>query len=114
MTIKKSILVIALVIISSLHFLRRSEASPVDSLTQFIEEELTTLDAAVQSSPTESLITSTTDDEMYFFRRFWFRFRGRVERDIPGLAGFAIVPEIEMLWEKQLPEGWETYKIVKK
>ena len=55
-----------------------------------------------------------SDDDAYFFRRFWLRHRPRVERDIPWLAGFSVIPDLEMLFEKPAPEGWDMYKIEKK
>jgi hypothetical protein len=51
--------------------------------------------------------------DLYFFRRFWLRIRARIERDIPGLAGFAVIPEVELLWERPNPNGWENYKVEK-
>lgn len=90
-------------------------AGEKQSLSDFFEQEVYSLDQAVQEVPSDvALVTGETKDDGYFFRRFWLRLRPRVERDIPGLASFAIIPEVQLLWEKQTPEGWELYKIEKK
>ncbi len=82
------------------------------TLSHYIEEEILTVDAALQRETSESTILSDSQsDEVYFFRRFWLRLRPRIERDIPGFAGLAVVPELEILFEKQTPEGWEIYRI---
>lgn len=83
------------------------------SLANYIESEINLLDDAVQSAPTEKAVIDGEKEEGFFFRRFWFRLRARVERDVPGLAGFAVIPEVELLWEHPYPDGWESYKIEK-
>ncbi len=89
---------------------------PKQTLAQYFEEEVLSTDKALQmeSTPITMIGDRRSDDDAYFFRRFWLRLRPRVERDIPFLAGFSVIPELEMLFEKPAPEGWEMYKIVKK
>lgn len=112
----KSTLLAAMVLMSSTYIYQQAMATPSKpTLSDFFEEEIITLDDAVQQVPSQpTVVSSEANDEGYFFRRFWLRLRPRVERDIPGLAGFSIIPEAELLWEKQTPEGWEIYKIEKK
>lgn len=89
---------------------------PKQTLAQYFEEEVLSTDNALQmeSTPSSMIGDGHSDDDAYFFRRFWLRLRPRVERDIPWLAGFSVIPELEMLFEKPAPEGWEMYKIEKK
>lgn len=87
---------------------------PKQTLAQFFEEEVLSTDKALQMESTSiTMIGDHSDNDAYFFRRFWLRLRPRVERDIPWLAGFSVIPELEMLFEKPAPEGWEMYKAVK-
>ncbi len=111
-----STLLALLLLLGSTYFYQQATAGEEkQSLADFFEQEVTALDNAVQTVPSESaVVTGRNGDDGYFFRRFWLRLRPRVERDIPGLAGFSIIPEAELLWEKQTPEGWEIYKIEKK
>ncbi len=89
---------------------------PKQTLAQYFEEEVLSTDKALQmeSTPLTMIGDRNSDDDAYFFRRFWLRLRPRIERDIPFLAGFSVIPELEMLFEKPAPEGWEMYKNVKK
>ena len=92
------------------------DKKPKPTIGEYFESEVNSLDQAVQSTPSSSTIITnpSAEEDGYFFRRFWLRLRPRVERDIPGLAGFSVIPEVELLWEKAPPEGWEIYKIKKK
>lgn len=112
---KKIYYVIAIILIAvAINKNLIAESVEKESLEEYFSREVNLLDQVVQSSDKGTAITGEqSDDEAFFFRRFWFRLRARVERDIPGLAGFSVVPEIELLWEKQVPDGWETYKIKK-
>ena len=84
---------------------------PQQTLKDYISKEINTLDQAVNTSSSESSVLGAEDEnEGYFFRRFWLRLRPRVERDIPIFASFSVVPEIQLLWEKQTPQNWEIYK----
>lgn len=89
---------------------------PKQTLAQYFEEEVLLTDKALQveSTPITMIGDRRSDDDAYFFRRFWLRLRPRVERDIPWLAGFSVIPDLEMLFEKPAPEGWDMYKIEKK
>ncbi len=78
------------------------------TLTEFVAEEIETLDDSfTQMSTAEN---QSEEDEAFMFRRFWLRLRPRAGLHVPGFATFDVVPEIEMLWERDLPNGWETYR----
>ncbi len=78
------------------------------TLSDYVANEVTSLDSAF--SELGELNESKEDNEAYFFRRFWLRLRPKVGLKVPGFATFEVIPEVEMLWEKEAPEGWETYK----
>jgi len=83
-------------------------------LSSYLSTEISSVDEAVRNElsqvESEQLQRQHSKDESYFLRRFWLRIRPRVGIDIPGLADFEIIPETELLWEKQAPEGWEIYR----
>lgn len=89
--------------------------SKVASLADYLLNEVSSLDNALAGVEMGVNSPESLDDvnksDTYFFRRFWLRLRPRVERDIPGFASLSIIPETELLWEQQTPEGWEMYKI---
>lgn len=114
---KTILLLIVLNFISHLSFATDEQTSePKKTLAQFFEEEVLATDHALQreSTPIAMISDRRSDDDAYFFRRFWLRLRPRVERDVPWLAGFSVIAELEMLFEKPAPEGWEMYKVEKK
>lgn len=99
----KKILVSMLLILSI-----RSSWANEKTLTQFVSEEVATMDLAfTQMTANEN---PGSEDDAFIFRRFWLRLRPRVGLHVPGFATFDVIPEVEMLWEKDLPDGWETYR----
>jgi hypothetical protein len=113
--ISKILITASALLLSTYGYQRAAASSNHQSLAAYFEMEVNTADNAVQAVANDSaILVVNNEDDGYFFRRFWLRLRPRVERDIPGLASFAIIPEVELLWEKQTPEGWEIYKPAKK
>jgi hypothetical protein len=88
-------------------FSNPTHASISDQLTDFISDEVWSMDNAFirysSSSPSSA-------EEDFFLRRFWLRVRAKVGIEVPGLAEFDIIPEVEMLWENQTPEGYAIYQ----
>lgn len=116
-TLKFSILTALILILSTL-FQRSALATDnvtSPTLTEYISNEILSMDQSLQSTKIEDgLITRPESSEGYFFRRFWLRLRPKVDRDIPFLAGFSVIGELELLWEKQSPAGWQIYKPAQK
>lgn len=87
-------------------------AEGVLGLDEFLRNEIISLDAIFSdlgdASANMNPLLETGED--YMFRRFWFRLRGKVGLKAPGLAGLEVIPEVEMLWEKEVPDGWAIYK----
>jgi hypothetical protein len=104
---RTSILGFGLVIASGIAL--PAHAAIIPELTQHLTEMLDSTESAVNSCPTEETGSAAKDHE-WFYRRFWLRFRPRVSFAVPGFAKLEIVPEIEMLWQRDLPTGWEVYK----
>ncbi len=86
-----------------------SQASADLSLTDFVRGEIETLDSAfTDMAAIEG--TAPTQNEDFILRRFWLRVRAKVGLTVPGFANFEVIPDVEMLWEREVPDGWETYK----
>ena len=82
-------------------------ASVEDRLAEFISDEFYSLDNAfIKYSESNPNIVA----EDWMLRRFWLRVRAKFGIEVPGLAEFDVIPEVEMLWENQTPEGYEIYK----
>lgn len=109
------IAITALILISPNHQNAMADIVQKETLENYFENEVNSLDQAIQSSPLEAAIISNNDEaDGYFFRRFWLRIRPRAEFVVPGLAGLSVIPEVELLWEKPVPQNWEIYKTSKK
>lgn len=92
-------------------------AAPVPELTNYLEEELKVFDDAVSRcsapddlSSTQAILGEEKAEERYLFRNFWLRARMRGGFELPGLVTVQVIPEVEMYWQRQVPEGWGAYK----
>ena len=47
--------------------------------------------------------------EALFYHDFFVRVQPRVGFEVPGLVDVQVIPEIEMIWQRSFPEGWDTY-----
>lgn len=87
-------------------FLVSSSAFATD-LSVYLDQQLTMMEhGGATSLPTPS----SGDDDMFFLRRFWLRVRPKAIFSLPGLVKIQIIPELEMLWERPLPEGYTGFK----
>ncbi len=91
-------------------FSASTQALTDDSLTDFLAHEMLSMDQAFAQSSSQNGPVSPQHNEDWFLRRFWLRLRAKAGVDIPGLAEFDVIPEVEMLWENEVPEGWAIYK----
>ncbi len=85
-----------------------SFANAEETLSGFLSQEITSLDNAFNEVGAMDEAHARNDD--FFLRRFWLRLRPRAGLKVPGFATFEVVPEVEMLWEKETPDGWEIYR----
>lgn len=86
-------------------------AASAGDFSDHLLEEMSVVEQALLSSELPgSLPLEEESSEAFYFRRFWFRDRARAGFHVPGLAKLEIIPEIEMLWERDLPKGWTQYR----
>jgi hypothetical protein len=109
----KNLRIIALLLLSTSSVIAspaaRAEAIP--ELRAFIESQVSAADEAIGASESASSPSGPASfDEEWYFRRFWLRVRLPAGIDVPWLAKFQIVPEVELLWQREYPAGWGTYK----
>ena len=84
-------------------------AEPTAELTRFMEREIDTIETAMsQAQPPAK--PSDEKEESWYFKTFMFRLRANAGVDIKGIGKFLVVPELELVWLRELPEGWKTYK----
>ena len=77
-------------------FVFNSQASADLSLTDFVCNEVDTLESAFSEVGTLEG-AAPTQDEDFMFRRFWLRVRAKVGFVVPGFANFEVIPDVEML-----------------
>ena len=80
--------------------------SPIPHLKDFVEAQIAGI--------SESLEALDEDDhavvDMWYLRRFLLRIRAKFGFDVPIFAEVKVVPELELYWQKDLPDGWKVYK----
>jgi hypothetical protein len=85
-------------------------------LAELVESEIVTVGQALEQQEAKmsaygpAVGSGDKIEDGYYLRRFWLRVRPYADISIPGLAGFDVIPEVEMLWEKAPPQGWEIYR----
>ena len=99
---------IALVLTLSSHAKARSA---VPDMSVYLDQQLTLMESsAIGKIPNPAAPADDEADAPFFLRRFWLRVRPKAIFSLPGLVKIQIIPELEMLWERPLPEGWTGYK----
>ena len=87
-------------------------ADPYPELQHQLEQEIPIINSAITSSSETNQEWKDTGSpaEGWFFRRFFLRLRPQIALDIPAFANLKLIPEVELIWERSYPDGWETYK----
>ena len=75
-------------------------------LTAFIQEQVSGTTENIKNSE----VTAPSSAESWYFRRFLMRIRAKFGFEVPLLAELKVVPEVELFFQKDLPQGWDTYK----
>jgi hypothetical protein len=75
-------------------------------LTDFLRTEISKSAKALKPGQRASVATG---DE-YYFRRWMIRLQALVGVEVPWIASFKIVPEVELIFERPYPQGWSEYK----
>ncbi|MEO5970760.1 MAG: hypothetical protein ABIQ95_12610 [Bdellovibrionia bacterium] len=50
-----------------------------------------------------------SNEESWYFQNFWLRVRLPLGFSIPSLVNFQIIPELELLFRRDIPAGWQKY-----
>lgn len=84
----------------------RASADSLPELTSYLKQEI-----ANSSHALHAPLESTADpSDAFFFRRWFVRLQATVGIDVPWIASFQIVPEVELVWQRAYPEGWADYR----
>ena len=117
LVIRTGILTSLLVVISLMAPVAKAEPAPalVNSLRAQIgavTRALAESEIRFKDSPSVCELGSAPlqAQEGWYFRSFWLRLRGDIGFEVPGFAKVTVVPETELLLQRELPDGWETYK----
>lgn len=85
-------------------------------LQKYLQNKIGIIQQAIQQSADDAM---TTEDclpqpcpplQAWFFRSFFLKLRPQVSIDIPAFADLKIMPEVELVFERTLAEGWKSYK----
>jgi hypothetical protein len=96
-------------------------AAPLPDLAKYLEQEISLFDGAVsgcsQPSGNWGSIKNASSEsknneeegEILALTLLWVRLRPRIGFNLPGLVNVQVVPEIEMLWQRENPPDWVSY-----
>jgi len=73
-----------------------SNADQLPELTGFLREQIKTAHQSLREKPVGSTILT----ENYVLRNWYLRLRAIVGIDVPWIASFQIVPEVELMFER--------------
>lgn len=82
-----------------------ARAEPIPELENYLSSVIEKADDAVMAKQT---VGAPSED--WFFRRFLLRLRLSAGLSVPLLFKVKIIPEVELVWDRDLAEGWSTYK----
>ena len=99
---KKAVLILMLGLNSSA--LAENELK-MDNFSGFLRESINDTSKALNEK-----IDEADPEEMYYLRRFMVRLKAKFGIEVPWIASFTVNPEIELVFLREYPEGWETYK----
>jgi hypothetical protein len=82
----------------------RASADALPGLTRYLKTEIANSSLAL-ASPAPAM----AGDE-FFFRRWLVRLQATFGIEVPWIATFQIIPEVELVWQRSYPQGWSDYK----
>lgn len=88
----------------------RAEAVP--ELVQYLQSEISAMSQAV-TSPAHELNEEAgveEENESWYFQNLFLRLRPYFGVDVPIFAKFRVVPEVEMVFQRPIPQGWKSYR----
>ena len=83
-----------------------AHADSFPALTSYLTSEIARGHQMMADSESEP----PTGNDAFILRRLLVRVQASVGIRVPWIATFEIVPEVELLWDKRYPAGWEHYK----
>lgn len=86
-------------------------AKVIEPLKDFLTNEIQRISDAV-NNPTLDVASTPEgqkDEDSMYFRRFCLRLTALVGFDVV-VGSVTAMPEVELLWQRDLPDGWEPYK----
>ena len=93
-------------------------SSPIPALERFLEEKV--LGGGQHTEEVCSLETASevgsineawdASQEVLFYRTFFLRVQAKAGVQIPFLINVQIIPEVELVWQRSLPEDWGMYR----
>ena len=93
-------------------------AAPSKEFSEALIQELSAIEEAMSdgSADENSEIgtvgiqeTQTPANEEWFLQNFLMRLRPNVAFEVPGLVRIQVGPELELIWQRSVPEGWSSY-----
>ena len=87
-------------------------ATPIPELSQYLEDQINTFNTAVGGTEANSTPVELKGEalEQFYFMNFWLRIRPKVGFSVPGLVKVEIIPETEILWQREIPDRWDVYQ----
>lgn len=82
----------------------RAQAKQIPELGNFLQQSL---DQISFDSINDPDLLSESD---WYWKRILLRLRAKVGFDVPFFADLKVVPELELVWQRNSPEGWQDYK----
>lgn len=86
----------------------KSEVIP--ALQTQILENLQAFDGIQMQESQENLLADQGNQEKWILKNLYLRVRAKLGFEIPVFAKFQVIPEMEILWQKPNPSGWDNYK----
>lgn len=77
----------------------RAGSAEIPELTRFVSDEISTMSRAVESGGDGA---DTPSRVAFYFRQFAVRVRASVGIEVPWIVSFAIVPEVELVWNREM------------
>jgi hypothetical protein len=104
MKIQKYVMMMSLILLAAIAGTPTAHAAPLPALANYLRSEVlrarTAVAAEKQAGP----------EDGYFFKRWVIRLQAPFGVEVPWIAKFVLIPEIEMAWERPYPEGYTDYK----
>lgn len=100
----KTTKILAIALLTMLPVFQATAGDAMPELTKYLKTEIENASRSLDEAGTE------VADEAYFLRRWLIRVQAPFGIKVSWIAKFQIVPEVELVWQRQYPDGWTDYK----